>query len=257
MENEIQVWNKVMSAALAIPGVKVDRTCFLLTELRPYCSSKETLGKAINNPVDVLSKEQLDMLANSCINNHLIKVSTLSFVSGFPGGLTMAATIPADIVQYYWHTFVLAQKLSYLYGFPDLCNEKGELTENSQDMLTMFVGVMMGVAAANNAIRPMSKAFAEQEVKRLPQKASTKTLYYPIVKQIAKWLGVSLTRGSFAKSLGKLIPVMGGIISGGITAATFKPAAKRLQEKLQEQMYDIRTFADEDDIKDANAEVVD
>lgn len=257
MANEIEVWNKVMSSALAIPGVKVNRESFLLGELRNYCSSMEELTKAVDNPVDVLSKERIDQLASSCINNHLLKVTSLSFAAGIPGGLAMAAAIPGDIAQYYWHTFVLAQKLAYLYGIPDLCDENGNLTETSQDMLTLFVGVMSGVAAANNVIGKVSKAFAAQVVKRLPQKALTKTFYYPIIKQIAKWLGVSLTKGSFAKSVGKLIPVIGGVISGGLTAVTFKPAAKRLQKKLQEQMYDIRTFSGEDSVEEVDAEVLD
>lgn len=238
MANEVTVWNKVMSSALAIPGVQVDRETFLRSELRQYCS-KDELEKAISNPVDVLSEDRIDSLANSCINNHLLKVTSLSVVAGIPGGLAMAATIPADMAQYYWHTFVLAQKLAYLYGIPDLRDENGNLTETSQDMLTLFVGVMMGAAAANNAIKNVSKAFAVQVVKRLPQKALTKTVYYPIIKQVAKWIGIKLTKDTFAKGVGKTIPILGGIISGGLTAATFRPSAKRLQKKLKEQMYDI------------------
>ena len=238
MASEVTVWNKVMSSALAIPGVQVDRETFLRSELRQYCS-KDELEKAISNPVDVLSEDRIDSLANSCINNHLLKVTSLSVVAGIPGGLAMAATIPADMAQYYWHTFVLAQKLAYLYGIPDLRDENGNLTETSQDMLTLFVGVMMGAAAANNAIKNVSKAFAVQVVKRLPQKALTKTVYYPIIKQVAKWIGIKLTKDTFAKGVGKTIPILGGVISGGLNAATFRPSAKRLQKKLKEQMFDI------------------
>lgn len=246
MANEVTVWNKVMSSAMAIPGVKVDRESFLMSELRQYCS-KDELEKAMNNPVDVLSEDRIDSLANACINNHLVKVTSLSVVSGIPGGLAMAATIPADMAQYYWHTFVLAQKLAYLYGIPDLRDENGNLTETSQDMLTLFVGVMLGAAAANNAIKNVSKAFAVQVVKRLPQKALTKTIYYPIIKQVAKWIGIKLTKDTFAKGLGKTIPILGGVISGGLTAATFRPSAKRLQKKLKEQMHDIHVSGSEAD----------
>ena len=246
MANEGTLWNKVMSLAMAIPGVKVDRDSFLISELRQYCS-KDELEKAIVNPVDVLSEDRIDSLANACINNHLVKVTSLSVVSGIPGGLAMAATISADMVQYYWHTFVLAQKLAYLYGIPDLRDENGNLTETSQDMLTLFVGVMLGAAAANNAIKNVSKAFAVQVVKRLPQKALTKTIYYPIIKQVAKWIGIKLTKDTFAKGLGKTIPILGGLISGGLTAATFRPSAKRLQRKLKEQMHDIHVSEDDAD----------
>ena len=67
MANEVTVWNKVMSSALAIPGVQVDKEMFLRSELRQYCS-KDELEKAVSNPVNVLSEDRIDSLANSCIN---------------------------------------------------------------------------------------------------------------------------------------------------------------------------------------------
>lgn len=236
MGSEVTIWNKVMSTALAMPGVKVDRDEFLKKELSLYCSP-EDLNKAVSiRPIAGVSKAVIDKIANSCIGSHTTKVTAISTIAGMPGGLVIAATIPADMAQYYWHVFVLAQKLAYLYGFPDLRDKDGNLTDTATDMLTVFVGVMMGASAANNAIRGLAKEFAKQVVKRLPQKALTKTVYYPIIKQVAKWIGVKLTKDSFAKGLGKAIPVLGGVISGGLTLATFRPSAKRLQHKLQEQM---------------------
>lgn len=237
MSSEVTIWNKVMGAALSMPGVKVDRDDFLKKELKNYCSP-EQLNLAISNrPINGVSKEIIDRIANACINSHTTKVTTISAVAGIPGGFAMAGTIPADMTQYYWHVFVLAQKLAYLYGFPDLRDENGNLTDTASDMLTLFVGVMMGAPAANQAIKGLAKEFAKQVVKRLPQKALTKTMYYPIIKQIAKWIGVKLTKDTFAKGLGKVIPILGGVISGGLTLATFRPSAKRLQHKLQEEMF--------------------
>lgn len=237
MSSEVTIWNKVMGAALSMPGVKVDRDDFLKKELKNYCSP-EQLNLAISSrPINGVSKEIIDRIANACINSHTTKVTTISAVAGIPGGFAMAGTIPADIAQYYWHVFVLAQKLAYLYGFPDLRDENGNLTDTASDMLTLFVGVMMGASAANQAIKGLAKEFAKQVVKRLPQKALTKTMYYPIIKQIAKWIGVKLTKDTFAKGLGKVIPILGGVISGGLTLATFRPSAKRLQHKLQEEMF--------------------
>lgn len=236
MSEEITIWNKVMKAAMSMPGVKVNRDSFLKKELLPFCTAEDIQAAVINNPVVVISKEILDKVANSCINNHTVKVTAISTVSGIPGGLTMAATIPADIAQYYWHVFVVAQKMAYLYGYPDLCDEDGDLSESSMGMLTVFTGIMMGAAAANQAIKQISQQLAKQVVKRLPQKALTKTTIYPIIKQVAKWIGIKLTKQSFSKALGKVIPVLGGVISGGITLATFRPSAKRLQKQLQEGM---------------------
>ena len=137
MGNEVSVWNNIMSAAMDLPYSGVNREQFLRKELQQYCSPKD-LKRAIKNPVDVLTVKQIDNLAKACINNHLWKVSGLSFVAGLPGGLAMAGTIPADVTQYFWHTLVVAQKLAYLYGFPDLRDENGKLTETSQDLLTIY-----------------------------------------------------------------------------------------------------------------------
>lgn len=237
MSSEVTIWNKVMGAALSMPGVKVDRDDFLKKELKNYCSPEQLNLATSNRPINGVSKEIIDRIANACINSHTTKVTTISAVAGIPGGFAMAGTIPADMTQYYWHVFVLAQKLAYLYGFPDLRDENGNLTDTASDMLTLFVGVMMGSSAANQAIKGLAKEFAKQVVKRLPQKALTKTMYYPIIKQIAKWIGVKLTKDTFAKGLGKVIPILGGVISGGLTLATFRPSAKRLQHKLQEEMF--------------------
>ena len=84
------------------------------------------------------------------------------------------------------------------------------------------------------AIQELAKNFAKEIVKRLPKYALTKTVIYPIVKQVAKWIGIKLTKDTFAKGLGKAIPIVGGVVSGGLTYVTFKPGAKKLKNKLHE-----------------------
>lgn len=235
MANEVTMWNKVMANAMSIPGVKVNRAEYLTSTLMSYCDVEQLkMIKEGKRPIDFLSMEQLDKLAKGCISNHATKVTAVSAAAGLPGGWTIAATIPADMAQYYYHVFVLSQKLAYIYGFPDLVDENGNLSEDAQNTLTLFVGSMMGVALANEGIQKLAERFAGQVIKRLPRYALTKTVIYPIVKQVAKWIGVKLTKESFAKGLGKVIPVIGAAISGGLTYATFKPGAKRLQKALKE-----------------------
>ena len=45
-----------------------------------------------------------------------------------------------------------------------------------------------------------------------------------------------MTKETFAKGVGKIIPILGGIVSGGLTFFTFRPCAKRLQKTLQGEM---------------------
>jgi hypothetical protein len=80
----------------------------------------------------------------------------------------------------------------------------------------------------------MSSALAKQILKKLPQKALTKTFYYPIVKGICKFFGVSMTKGLFAKGVSKAVPILGGVVSGGITFATLRPMGNRLADTLDD-----------------------
>jgi len=73
---------------------------------------------------------------------------------------------------------------------------------------------------------------AEQVAKKLPQKALTQGVIYPIVKKVAAYLGVQMAKQTFAKSVSKAIPLVGAVVSGGLTLATYLPTAKRLKKHL-------------------------
>ena len=89
----------------------------------------------------------------------------------------------------------MAQKLAYLYGWPDLL-DNGEVDEETEVELTLLIGVMTGAAAAERGLAEIAKRVAEQVIRRLPRQALTKTAYYPIAKQVAKWIGISITSGA-------------------------------------------------------------
>lgn len=222
-----------MSAAISMPGVKVDREKFLRKNLKPYCSAAYLKIAIEGQPVKVVAPHIIDDIAFSCINAHTFKATSLSFITGL-GGLI---TIPLDIIQYYWHVFVLAQKLAYLYGFPDLRDTDGEITEESRDMLTLFVGIMMGTPIANEGLKYISVQIAKQMAKRIPEMAISKTIYYPIIKQVVKSIGVKLSKGAFARIVGKAVPILGGLVSGVLTAVTFKPGGNGLRRDLRKNIY--------------------
>jgi uncharacterized membrane protein YebE (DUF533 family)/uncharacterized membrane protein len=205
-----------------------------MNELRPYCDEEKLRIAIDGRPIDAVSIDVVDNIANACIRNHTLKVTTTSVVAGLPGAFALLAAIPADVIQYYFHVFVLSQKLAYLYGYPDLCDENGKMTEETQGILTMFVGVMMGVDAANEGIKVLANALAGQVVKRLPKMALMKGTLYPLIKQIAKWIGIRVNKNIFAKAVGDFLPFIGGLISGGLTLATFLPSAYKLRKTLRE-----------------------
>jgi len=226
-------WDGILDVAMKTPGITVNRTEFLSSVFKSF-GDVSTI--ADERPIDLFDEKTIEKVARDVINGQTLKVTTISTIAGIPGGWAMLGTIPADMMQYTFHVLVLAQKLGYIYGWPDLQDEDGSISEGARNVLTLFVGVMFGAQAANKALGEVAKRLAVEVAKRLPQKALTKTFLYPIVKQVAKWLGVKLTKDTFGKTVSKIIPFVGGILSGGITIATFRPMANRLREELRKEM---------------------
>ena len=236
MANGNELWNKVVTLALQSPGVKVYRDDFLRKQLNIYSTDAQMSAILEKGPIGIVPIEVLDKIAGECINFHTRIATTSSIALGMPGGAVIFATLPSDLAQYYYHVFVVAQKLAYIYGYPDLCDENGNFTEDSIQMLTVFVGIMSGVAAAQKVIQEIAEQVQKEILRRLPRYALTKTFLYPLVKQVAKWIGVSITKQSFARGISKIVPFVGGAVSGGLTYITFKPQSIKLQKVLKEKM---------------------
>ncbi len=96
------------------------------------------------------------------------------------------------------------------------------------------MGVMSGIATASNAIKAMAKMLATGVEKKLVKMALTKGMLYPLVKKIAAWFGQKMTKQIFAKTVGKTIPVVGGVVGGGLTWVMFKPCCERLKNTLRD-----------------------
>lgn len=248
----------IIILALRTPGVKIDRSQFLKKELSRK-HSEDIVNKAIvSNPKQAdISLDEINTIADEIIEYERRCVTGISAALGMPGGAAMAATIPADIVQYYGYTLRAAQKLMYLYGFPEIQMDENALNLDTETIntLTIALGVMFGVANANNALKSMAKMLAVGVEKQLMKKALTKGTIYPIVKSISKWFGVKMTKSVFSSAVGKSIPVVGGVIGGGLTYLMFKPSCDKLKETLRNTMLSDPNYVatPEDDIIDIEA----
>ena len=236
MSKGTNAWNKVVSAALKLPGVTVDRQKFLEAELGKYLSEPHLQAAIERGTIDVVPEKILDRIAADCIKSHTKKVSLFSAAMGMPGGWAALGTVPTDIAQFYFHVLVLGQKLAYIYGFPTLLNEKGKLTESAVNLLTIFVGVMTGVGIAVKTLQELGEILQKQIIKKLPEYALTNGVLYPAVRRIAQFIGLKITKGSISKTLTKAVPIVSGMISGALTYKTFKPQAKRLCASLKHTM---------------------
>ena len=225
----------VLRQAMKVPLVKVERAKFLKKELIGHYS-EDVIDKAIEkNPACAgIEREKINEIAKQVINYETNKVSALSFAAGIPGGFAMAATIPADLVQYFGFTLRIMQKLAYLYGFDEFELNEDEISDEIMNQVMVFLGVMFGVQGANAGVRTIAEAATKKVSKSLAQKALTKTTVYPIVRKIAQTVGIRMTKQIFAEGVSKVVPVVGGVVSGGITYATFKPYSYKLQKSFKE-----------------------
>lgn len=259
-------FTSVIETAAKLPLVHIDREEFLTQNLGKLCT-QEQMQKAIAQGTlhAGIPIATLDNLANDVINAETIKVTAISAAAGIPGGFAMAATIPADLAQFYGFVIRTAQELAYIYGWQEMFTESSELDAGTESQLVLFIGVMSGVGAANKVV---AKLFGETAMKAVAKKvaaaALTKTWYYPIVKKIAAMLGQKMVKATFARGISKIVPILGGIVSGGLTLATFKPMADRLREQLSTMAhmspekfteYEASIVVDAEDL-DADGEIV-
>ena len=221
----------IITNAIQLPGVKVNRKEFLAEAFAHETIEIQDILEL--GPIAAgVPQERLSSLAGKLILKRTSFSSAASFVAGIPGGLAMAATIPADVMQFFGMALRLAQELSYLYGAGDLWQEGQINDEAVKKQLFVYCGAMFGVSGAVSGVRLISTQLAKTALKKIPQKALTKTFWYPMMKSIGKALSIKITKSTVAKGVSKAVPVLGGVISGGLNFASMLPMANRLQHAL-------------------------
>ena len=218
-------------------GVRISREDFLRQELRKLHLSDAEIEHAIaSDPVSAgISCKLLDKLASDAISFETKKSTALSFAAGIPGGLAMLGTVPADLTQYYVHSLRIMQKLAYLYGWREFLTDLDDVDDETIAQMGLFFGVMLGVAGAAESLRDFARVIVAPAIeKRIARKALMKTTWYPVVKKSLKVIGVSVTKQSMAKTMSKIVPLIGGVISGGMTFVALQTQATRLKQHLRQ-----------------------
>ena len=226
----------IIIIGLKTPGVHIDRTSFLEKQFMKKYPNRVIQDAIKFNPAHAgISVEEIDIIADQVIQYERNCVSGISLALGAPGGIAMVATLPTDIAQYYGYMLRAIQKLLYLYGFPEINIDNGvNIDDGTMNLITLCLGVMYGVKGATASLKLFSTALGKGVEKKLLAKALTKGTFYPMVKKIAKWFSVNMTKQIFAGFFKKAIPVVGGVIGGGITYLSFKPCCDNLKNTLRD-----------------------
>ena len=218
-----------MTAASQLPMVKVNREGILKTRFKdsPY------LDKIIaDGPTAVFTTKALRKEAEKIINDMTMKTSLISFAAGLPGNpFTAVAAGTADIVQYFGFALNLSQQIAYLFGEDELFVGEGkEISEEVQIRIIAYIGVMFGAAGSAVLLNKVSKTVGANIGKKVAMQALTKTTWYPLVKKVAAVIGVKITKKTVEKTIANAVPILGGLISGGLTYFTFQPMGGMLAD---------------------------
>lgn len=235
-EEEAEEFAKaIMQRAASLKVVKINRGDFLRSEIKRRFPEIDADFAVETTPAETgIAPEDLDRMAIDVIDLETKKCAGLSFLAGIPGGLAMVGTVPADLAQYFAHVMRIEQKLAYIYGWQTFLNEEDEVDDETVMKLVVLMGVMMQVGGAANAVTTFAANTARAGIEKAIQKqALTKTFWYNPMKKVLRYLGVNLTKQTFAKTASKVVPVIGGAISGGMTYMAYKPGAERLRRYLR------------------------
>ena len=226
-----------LKKVVRVPGVRISRDDFLRQELRERGVPEEVIRSAINtNPAfAVISLADLDRLADQVISYETNKSAAISFAAGIPGGFAMFGTIPADVTQYYVHAFRIVQKLAYLYGWRELLSAKEDVDDETIGVIAIFFGVMLDVENAAMSLASFASSTVMNTVKKqVTKQLLVKTSWYRAVKKTLRSIGVNLTKKAFNQGFSKVLPVIGGVVSSGLTFMSLQSQSSRLKKHLRE-----------------------
>lgn len=252
IKNEMTFEN-VLMAAMRTPGVKINRAKFLRKELIKYCP-EDTIEEAIRtNPAKAgISKKIINKVSMQVINYETTRVTSISVASSLPGGVAAGGAAAVDITSYFAFILRTVQELAYLYGFEQFDLREDDVDSETMNFVLIFIGVMFGVQGAAITLRKFADVLTKQVAKKLGQKALAKGAIFPIVKKVATSVGIRMTKQIFADGVASAIPIVGGVLSGGLTFAMFKPCCMKLRKNLMTY-----NLCDPDYYRSVDAEVVD
>lgn len=235
---------QTVGAVAKLPVVRVDRETFL----RKQFADSEHLDAIINNgPHAVFTPEALEKRAKAIVRNSTAKTAAVSFTAGLPSNVAlMVPAGAADVASYFGFALNMAQQLAYLFGEDDLFDGGADdISEEAKVRIIAYLGVMFGAGGAAALVNSVSKQAGANVGKKVASQALTKTAWYPLVKKTGALVGQQVTKKTVEKTITKAVPVIGGVVSGGLTLVTFRPMGHRLADTFAKGLRgELETLAD-------------
>ena len=226
-------YNNILKSSFMLPMARVNREKFIqrlsATELKGM-NVQVALEKSPNG---AYSQQAINKTAKKIIAKHALWVTLISAISAIPTGWMMIPFFIIDIIQFQIHVFAVSQKLLYLY------EDEEKLTEYSSDTATqlmiLMTTIMIGKQQFTRMLKSATGVVTKQVIQRFTIKALTQFSILNIVRQVAKWFGIVLTKETLLEGIDVAIIIICAIISGLISLWLFKPMANNLMKYLKEE----------------------
>lgn len=215
----------------------------LLNKLYEQCiNGIDKIGvKKISKPVSDLADDYLnkyndvETASKKFINYQLTKCTTSGFLTGLGGLITLPIAIPANISSVLYVQMRMIAALAYMGGY-DLKSDQVQTL-----VYATLAGVSLGGVVKDAGIK-MGHKLAIAMIDKIPA-ATLKTINQKVGFRLITKFG---SKGII--NLGKVVPVAGGVISGGFDFVETKAIAKRARKLfIDGELY---TVSDEPDYTD-------
>ncbi len=237
-EKLLSAWNSILKLGLKLPFSKVDKEGYLRHIFRKRVETDAQMETILaERPSSVLLEPQIEAIVSHEIRKHAFGVTFISFLCALPpDGWLMWLLIVVDFIQFQIFVFVILQKMLYIYGCRDLFMAEDASDKNkSMDLMMLIVSVVM--IGKSQVMRMAKSAFGlavKQVIQRFAVRLLTRMAVLNILRQLAKWFGIVLTKEMVISGLSLIVPLVCALISGLISLWLFMPMVKRLHRHLQE-----------------------
>lgn len=219
--------------------IKQEEVMQLLDKL--YDQSVQGISK-VSPPIDMLANEYLeksknvDAAAKKFINYQIAKCTTSGFVTGLGGIITLPVAIPANVGSVMYVQMRMIACLAYMGGYDT----------NSDQVQTLVYACLAGISIdqiLKNAGIQFGTKFTMAMIKKIPGSVITK-----INQKVGfRFLTKFGTKGVI--NLGKVVPVVGGVIGGGFDFVETKVIAKRAYKMFIKGDFSVLSGNDNEDIE--------
>ncbi len=184
----------------SLTGIPTLKTCFEIANeyLSKYADSDKPAEKA----------------AKEFIRWQVAKCTTTGFITGLGGIVTIPVTLPADLVTVWYVQLRMIATLAIIGGF-----DPAEDTVRSLSYICM-TGTSVSKFCKQAGIQIVEKT-TMAAIKRIPGKALT------AINQKVGFRLVTKLGSKGVINLGKLVPVVGGVVGGGLDFAETKIIATK------------------------------